>query len=463
MEEMKSCNPDKCPIDCAMADWGGWSACTAKCGGGLMERARDITTEPQHGGEPCEEAKEAKSCNLQSCDVDCELSDWTPWGDCSKACNSGEQERKKTIVTQLQGDGSCPAIRDAIRLEARPCNDKPCKNDLLGFKCFKFTPTRLRNNGRANSVQLSDLFLMGDHGPISMRNAFKASNPGGRSPRNEEPRRSVDENPQTKWLDFNKGPLIIESTKGPVKVSSFRWVTANDATERDPMGWKMEGSVDCGGNWQMLHQINYYNTPGGRFSPTEWFNFPVKPLRCRSEIDLVMLLDGSGSLDSNGWKMTIAAAKMLAQSFMEGGKVNVAALVFGTKAEWIQHFSTDLQKTLGNLDEAKWPKGGTKTSEALNMANAELSLGRPDAQSVVLVITNGAPLSPKKTLEASKAVRKTARLMWAPVTEFAPLAEMKEMASYPKEDNLFPLKDYNELPTQKTNDAVVSSVCKELF
>eukprot|EP00929_Paragymnodinium_shiwhaense_P124050 TRINITY_DN988_c0_g1_i4.p1 TRINITY_DN988_c0_g1~~TRINITY_DN988_c0_g1_i4.p1 ORF type:complete len:1003 (-),score=315.27 TRINITY_DN988_c0_g1_i4:170-2938(-) len=459
MEEMKDCNPDKCPIDCKLEDWGGWSSCTAKCGGGLMERERDLVMEAQHGGEPCEETKEAKSCNLQSCDKDCELSDWTEWGDCSKACNGGEQERAKTISVPLQGDGSCPVIRDALRLQTRSCNAKPCKNELMGFKCFRFTPTKLRNNRRANSVQISDIFLKGD-APISMKN-FKAKNPGGRSPRNEEPHRAVDENPQTKWLDFKKGALVIES-KSPVKASGFRFTTANDATERDPMAWKMEGSADCS-KYEMLHQTSWYNTPGSRFSPTAWFPFPTKPLRCGSEEDIVLLLDGSGSLKSDGWKAIVDSAKMLANSFLEGGKVNLAIVIFASKTEWVQHFSMDLKKTLENLDKVKWPKGGTKTSEALNMANSELSLGRADAKSTVIVITDGAPLSPKKTEEAAKVTRKDARLMFLAVTKMAPLASLKEMVSYPKQDNLLPLQHFADLTDEKTNDFVVSAICPKIF
>jgi len=462
MEEVKSCNLDKCPIDCKLTEWSGWSSCTAKCGGGLMERSRDAIVEAEHGGEPCEEMKEARSCNIQSCDRDCELNDWSEWTACSKACNSGESTRARTIDVPLQGDGVCAKIRDPTRLQSRQCNNFPCKNDFLSFKCFKFTPKALRDFGKANSVQISDIFLRAD-APVTMK-GFSAKNPGGDNPGGEKPEKCVDEDPQTKWLDFKKTkPLIIES-KDAVKVSHFRFVTANDHNERDPVGWTMEGSEDCK-DYQMLHeQTKYaYATPAARFSPTEWFPFPTKPLRCKSEVDIVMVLDGSSSLTSRGWDATVKAANALASNFMEGGTAQLAVLLFSNTAEWVQHFSADKKKTLENLKNLKWPRGGTKTSEALNTAAAEMSLGRADAQSVVIVLTDGKPLSPIKTTAAAKKIRKAARLMWVPVTKFAPLAALKEMASYPKEDNLLALDSFDELETQATHDNIMADVCQELY
>jgi len=462
VEEVKSCNLDKCPIDCKLSEWSGWSGCTAQCGGGLMERSRDAIVEPEHGGEPCEEMKQARSCNIQSCDKDCELLDWSEWTPCSKACNAGVSTRVRTIDTPLRGDGFCPKIRDPARLESRKCNTFPCKNDFLEFKCFKFTPKALRNFGKANSVQISDIFLRSD-APIPM-SGFSAKNPGGDNPGGEKPEKAVDEDPQTKWLDFKKTkPLIIKS-ENPVKVSHFRFTTANDHNERDPVGWTMEGSEDCN-DYQMLHeQTKYaYATPTARFSPTEWFQFPTKPLRCKSEVDVILVLDGSSSLGSKGWDATVVAATALASNFMEGGTVQLAVLLFSDVSTWVQHFDGDKKKTLENIKALKWPRGGTKTSEALNTAAAEMSLGRPDSQSVVIVITDGEPLSPIKTKAAAKKLRKAARLMWVPVTKFAPLAALKDMASYPKEDNLLAVDSFDELESQTTYDNVVSDVCLELY
>merc|ERR1719198_1798625 len=68
LEMEKTCNEQGCPVDCEMGDWGGWSMCSAKCGGGIMQRIRTINTQAEHSGKPCSETVQSVSCNLDSCD-----------------------------------------------------------------------------------------------------------------------------------------------------------------------------------------------------------------------------------------------------------------------------------------------------------------------------------------------------------------------------------------------------------
>merc|ERR1712232_107666 len=42
LEAMKSCNNSPCPVDCELHPWGGWSKCSAECGGGVQQRVRDV-------------------------------------------------------------------------------------------------------------------------------------------------------------------------------------------------------------------------------------------------------------------------------------------------------------------------------------------------------------------------------------------------------------------------------------
>ena len=85
----------------------------------------------------------------------------------------------------------------------------------------------------------------------------------------------------------------------------------------------------------------------------------------------------------------------------------------------------------------------TYTSLALETASAELMQSRKGVPSVVFVLTDGAPISPKQTLEAAKEVTSSgARLVMVPVMAhgLADDAEavklMRKMASKPKSDNL---------------------------
>lgn len=320
LEAQKPCNTHKCPVDCKLSDWEGWSSCTSVCGGGIMERSRAIVVEPMHGGVACGETSTALACNGQACDKDCELSDWTAWSECSKECNGGLSHREKTILEPTVGDGSCPVLGGRERLEEKPCNEFMCQ--------------------------------------------------------------------------------------------------------------KKEG------------QLTLY---------------------CESKLDVVLLLDGSGSLGQSGWDATVKAAAILARAFGgSSGNVKLAVLLFSRKSEWVQHFDSDCEGAATKIEGLTWPRSLTYTSHALNAAKSELSLGRSDATSVVIVITDGRPMSNRNTRIASEQLRESARLMWVPVTRWAPTAIMREWASHPVQENFLALDSFEELTNPEKLDIIISDVCPEV-
>merc|ERR1719230_1199423 len=82
LSRTKKCNQRKCPVDCVMSEWSGWSKCTADCEGGVRSHTRSLLVKPKNGGE---------ACNTMSCDRDCTLTGWQPWDPCSVACGGGFQ------------------------------------------------------------------------------------------------------------------------------------------------------------------------------------------------------------------------------------------------------------------------------------------------------------------------------------------------------------------------------------
>ena len=74
------------------------------------------------------------------------------------------------------------------------------------------------------------------------------------SPGNEGPTNAFDNNPYTKYLNFDKqnAGVTIQLNAGRV-VTSFKLTTANDAVERDPTSYKLYGSND-GSTWTLIQQ-----------------------------------------------------------------------------------------------------------------------------------------------------------------------------------------------------------------
>lgn len=116
------CGVGPTPVDCAVSEWREWSSCSAACGGGTQTRTRTVVQAPRDGGAACPELVESRDCNTDGCVVDCEMSAWSAWGECSATCGGGTTTRSRTIVVQpANGGAACGATSDT-----RACNPEPC-------------------------------------------------------------------------------------------------------------------------------------------------------------------------------------------------------------------------------------------------------------------------------------------------------------------------------------------------
>jgi hypothetical protein len=139
-----------------------------------------------------------------------------------------------------------------------------------------------------------------------------------------------------------------------------------------------------------------------------------------------------------------------------GKKVNIEEVC---KVKTITHFTEDMKKVKGLIGGLKWPQGSTLTSLALITAKAELGLGRKNAKSVVVVITDGRPLSYRATGLASRSVRKAARLIWVPVTKYAPLKMIKKWATRRWQENVVKVESFKELEKPDPVTHVIANIC----
>ncbi|KAK6483033.1 thrombospondin type-1 domain-containing protein 7B-like isoform X2 [Huso huso] len=118
-----------------------WSTCqlsdNAVCGQGTRTRLLDCV---RSDGKPvelryCKQMELEKKWKLTihclvECPVNCQLSEWSPWTECSYSCGlQGQMMRSRSITQQARGEGRpCPAHL----AEARQCPVKPCYKWMLG-------------------------------------------------------------------------------------------------------------------------------------------------------------------------------------------------------------------------------------------------------------------------------------------------------------------------------------------
>lgn len=393
--------------DCAVSSWSA-DDCDAKCGGGKQRLSRTITTQPD-GGAACPVLEMERSCNEDECPVDCKLARWSGWSSCSAPCGGGVKERSRIVEqTAMHGGVQCGATTETQACGTDACNEE-CK---LG-----------------------------------------------------------------EWTDWG---LCSQQCDGGVK------------QRQKPVAVAAVGNGPCADSTHKTRQEFEECNNQACVKPT---SFPT--FRCKAKLDVILLLDGSGSLRQRGWDASVKAAALFAEG-MTGGEedIKLATLLFSgpgrrnmrkctgrgyggrgrrrrrsakpnmakdCKISWVERFSADTKGQAAKIRALKWPRSTTFTSGALSMATAELTYGRKDAQSIVIVITDGRPMNRRATASAARKLRGKARLMWVPVTRYAPLRDIRSWASRPWRDNIISVGDFGTLEKPDTISKIIVDMCPKVY
>jgi len=218
-------------------------------------------------------------------------------------------------------------------------------------------------------------------------------------------------------------------------------------------------------------------------------------------LEVALLLDGSGSMKIGGWNATLRAAELLVSAFERpssyyssddlnsGTLASIAVIIFGGPDKWTDYetcrdgtsttvpelcriktlttsgpggpvFESDLTKVKEVLRGAPFLKGATLTSLALNEAAETLdSKVSYDSQRIVIVFTDGKPLSKSATALSADNVKKGHRLVWVPIGRSAPLEEIKKWASPPWFENVVRAATFEALATPTLVNEVVGDIC----
>lgn len=376
---------------------GAWQAepCDKACGGGTQELNRAVTAHPVGGGAECPALKMVRSCNEHDCPIDCQLGPWNGWSVCSAACGGGVRERGRDIEVDQAHGG------------------EPCGETVASEQC----------NAQACNV---DCVLAA-------------------------------------WTEF--GTCSQECDGG------FKMRYREIAVAAVGQGTCPDEEDDTRAEFEECNEHACLAPEGPVYS-------------CEAKLDVILLLDGSGSIGADGWAATQKAGASFARAMVGGdANVNLAVQLFsgpGTlgalydcmgftsnvpdmetdcNIKWIQHLSPETEEAATAIENMVWPARTTLTSAALALAEAELKFSRPDAESVVICVTDGIPMSYEATYYAAKSLRRKARLIFVPVTQSAPLSDIPYWASRPAKENVIEIQDFATLEEATVLDEIILKLC----
>jgi len=408
---------------------------------------------------------------------DCEVGDWL-YGDCNKDClelptdKPGIQNLTREVLTPPNLGAKCPPLK-----LNQICNMVQCPIDCIQSQWSEWSSCSSQCGGgireKIRSIKRSERFNGEPCGPATETETCNLQN--------------CDKDCVLGQWSKLSSMRCTRACGGGVKWS-FREVVANPI-----------GSGTCPGRFAPeRYRLSTCNTfPCGTFF-TEGNR---DSLVCDSKVDVVILLDGSGSLGRKGWAATVAMGEKLVKAFnnpVVKAQARVAVQLFSGPSYWREyrlcngnpgrrwpqprrppdmekecgikwvtplttdgHFTTDMNKAATAIKSLKWPSRSTFTSMALAQAEAELMYSRGEAQKVVVVVTDGMPINPLKTSVAAKTLKQKARVIWVPVKLKVPENDLNEWATEPTDQNLVKVEDFPTLETPDVVTQIVADVCPD--
>ncbi|XP_029024265.1 complement component C6 [Betta splendens] len=123
---------------CDKYPWGSWSACTSTCNHGIRYRTRNIVYDDYYWKSSCRqicEHSQMGACNQHACPINCLLTEFGPWSDCSPCAK--KQFRTRSVQRPSQFGGAACSVE---LTEERPCySSRECKLPPIdckdNFKC----------------------------------------------------------------------------------------------------------------------------------------------------------------------------------------------------------------------------------------------------------------------------------------------------------------------------------------
>merc|ERR1719476_773289 len=371
LEKVEKCGEDPCPVNCQVSEWSGWSECSSDCSGGVRERQRDVAVHSKDGGLPCAHTEEIDSCGFGSCNVACDLKQWDEWQACSKACGGGAQRRTRGVKTPAKGTGECQAEDHSDRLQFKECNTGPCRDLLWQLKAENSSAAG-RYFHCNNKIDVT--ILMGSSGSLGWYGWWR-SKEIAKTLVEQLPKNATDADIRMSVLKFS-GPSGIDDWEACTRSSTP--LTEADMTDKCRIKWVPTGDAT----------------------------------------------DGN------------------------------------------ERFTNDGQKLGAEVEKESFFRKSTLSSAALGEAEANLKNGRSDAASVVVVITDGMPLSQEDTLAAAKRLQKVAKVLWVPIGRRAPRKLIKRMASKPRSDHVISVTSFWQIREAYAFDNLINkittSVCTDV-
>ncbi|GAA6107134.1 SCO-spondin isoform X2 [Tachysurus ichikawai] len=111
-------------VDCVMSSWTAWSQCSVSCGLGSLFRQRKILRDARPGGSCGGAQFDSRACFLQACSVDGQWAEWGEWSECDAECGGGVKIRSRSCSNPPPKNGGQEC--EGMTMQTQSCNTHQC-------------------------------------------------------------------------------------------------------------------------------------------------------------------------------------------------------------------------------------------------------------------------------------------------------------------------------------------------
>lgn len=359
---------------------------------------------------------------------DCVVSDWED-GECSAECAGGERTSSRFVTIQPAGGAECPLLS-----KVESCNMHPCPINCIVEEWSPWGSCSAACGGgmsqRSRKTLTPDQFG------------------GEKCPPAKE---AVDCNTLACDRPCILADWSVWSECSVACDGGFQTRTRDIAEEAGPEGYCPEPN-DCGDDITCRLAESTCNE-----------DLCPPSVSCSTDVDLMILIDGSGSLRRDGWEASKDfVLDLIDQLEMNPGEgqsgVQAGVIRFSWEATVISALTSEKVALRQAVTDMEWPHSSTQTAKALQKAQTDLMSGRESASSVMLLLTDGNANDMSAAVEASKSSRDSAKLVIVPIGSGVNMNVIYEMANWEESgDSIIKVDSFDDL--QDSVNTIIANMC----
>lgn len=185
-------------------------------------------------------------------------------------------------------------------------------------------------------------------------------------------------------------------------------------------------------------------------------------MTCTNKLDIMLVLDGSGSISANDFRQVRDFSSRLAESFTIGDNATRIGIVqFSDNAQLELPLSGDIAQVQAAIQQVQQIDGGTEIGAGITLAQSEIEAnGRADATPILILLTDGSSRDPVPVAQAAQ--RAGTRIIAVGVGGYD-IDQLQAIASEPKDQSVFIATSFDVLATIDERIAKVACNAASVF